>query len=112
MTQLGGRLPIVNDQHAYQYSTYPFSEQLKYGNVSVFKLDNKNAGQNGDTVYLKHFDKDNLMVCSPIKRERENTGRVKLMKGNQYVIVCSTEKSKAKGKFYLSVYFNQALRDV
>lgn len=28
------------------------------------------------------------------------------------MIVCSTEKPKKRGKFFLSVYFNQALRDV
>jgi hypothetical protein len=29
-----------------------------------------------------------------------------------YIIVCSTELQGKKGDFYLSVYFNQALRDV
>lgn len=28
------------------------------------------------------------------------------------MLVCSTEKPKQKGQFYLSVYFNQRLRDV
>ena len=49
---------------------------------------------------------------SPIKQERENTGRFTLKKGEQYIIVCATENSKKRGKFYLSVYFNKALRDV
>ena len=49
---------------------------------------------------------------SPIKRERENVGRVKLKAGESYVIVCATEKKNKKGVFYLSVYFNQRLRDV
>tara|TARA_B100000780_G_C20657362_1_gene261758 strand:+ start:195 stop:431 length:237 start_codon:yes stop_codon:yes gene_type:complete len=44
MQQTGGRLPLLNETNSYQYSTYPFPEQLKYGNVSVFRLDNKNAG--------------------------------------------------------------------
>lgn len=61
---------------------------------------------------MKHFDKDNLIYCSPIKKERENTGRCVLKKGHSYVIVCATEKQKRKAQFYLSVYFNQALRDV
>jgi hypothetical protein len=26
LTQIGGRLPLVNDQQAYQYSEYPFSD--------------------------------------------------------------------------------------
>lgn len=46
------------------------------------------------------------MYCSPIKCERENTGRCLLKKGFSYIIVCSVEKPKKKGQFYLSVYFN------
>ena len=51
---------------------------------------------------------------SPIKRERENSGRCVLKAGEDkaYVIVCTTELEGKKGDFYLSVYFNQALRDV
>jgi len=49
---------------------------------------------------------------SPIKRERENSGRCKLEAGSSYVIVCSTEMAGKTGDFYLSVYFNQALRDM
>lgn len=115
MQQTGGRLPLVSDKEGYplyQYSTYPFSEQLKYGNATVFRLDNKNAGSHRGSLYLKTFDKDNLVVCTPVKRERDNTGRCLLKKGFQYVIVCAPERPKAKGKFFLSVYFNQRLRDV
>lgn len=78
----------------------------------MFRLDNKNAGSNRGSLFLKTFDKDNLVVCTPVRRERENTGRCLLKKGFQYVIVCSAEKPKAKGKFFLSVYFDQRLRDV
>ena len=53
-----------------------------------------------------------MVFCSPIKRERENTGRVQLLAGQSYVIVCSTEFPKKTGKFFLSVYFDQRLRDV
>ena len=49
---------------------------------------------------------------SPIKRERENSGRCKLAAGEAYVIVCATEKKNKRGKFFLSVYFDQQLRDV
>ena len=106
---------MINEQTgAYMYSEYPYQDQLKYANVSIFRLDQKNAGQNQykNCPYLKYFDKESLVFCSPIKQERENTGRALLKKGEQYVIVCATEKPKKKGKFYLSVYFNQALRDV
>ena len=106
MQQTGGRLPLVSENNEYKYSVYPFQEQLYYGNVSVFKLDNNNLDYHDGSLYLKSFDKDNLVVCTPLKRERENTGRCKLKKGCMYILVCSTEKPKQKGEFYLSVYFN------
>lgn len=53
-----------------------------------------------------------MIFCSPIKRERENSGRITLKKGKRYVIVCSTEKAGKRGEFFLSVYFNQRLRDM
>ena len=49
---------------------------------------------------------------TPIKKEKENSGRIKLKAGNVYVIVPSLEIAGGKGDFYLSVYFNQAMRDV
>jgi hypothetical protein len=49
---------------------------------------------------------------SPIKRERENSGRCKLEAGCSYVIVCSCELAGTLGDFFLSIYFNQALRDM
>ena len=49
---------------------------------------------------------------SPIKRERENPGRIKLEKGEAYVLVCATERKAKRGKFFLSIYFDQRLRDV
>lgn len=49
---------------------------------------------------------------SPIKRERENSGRVNLEAGCSYAVVCSTELPGKTGEFFLSFYFNQALRDV
>ena len=58
------------------------------------------------------FDAKALKFMSPIKRERENSGRVILEAGSTYAIVCSTELAGKTGEFFLSVYFNQALRDV
>lgn len=49
---------------------------------------------------------------TPIKRERENSGRCALKAGETYVLVPSTEIKGKKGVFYLSCYFNQRLRDV
>jgi hypothetical protein len=43
---------------------------------------------------------------TPIKKEKENSGRIKLKAGNVYVIVPSLEIAGGKGDFYLSVYFN------
>ena len=43
---------------------------------------------------------------TPVKQERENSGRVKLQGGQRYIIVPSTEITGRKGQFYLSVYFN------
>ena len=58
------------------------------------------------------FDKNSITYLSPIKRERENSGRCDLKGGETYVIVCSTEKKGITGEFYLSIYLNQFLRDV
>ena len=49
---------------------------------------------------------------TPLKRERENSGRCQLKAGKSYVIVPSTEMAGKKGVFHLSAYFNQRLRDV
>jgi len=108
MTQVGGRLPIDG-----QYSEYPFPDQLRYAAVACFEIkEGQNAMKAQNGTCLGFFDKERLVYLSPIKRERENSGRCTLKGGKQYVIVCSTEMPKVKGRFFLSVYFNQALRDV
>jgi hypothetical protein len=61
---------------------------------------------------LEAFDKQSINYLSPIKRERENSGRTDLKGGESYVIVASTEMNGVEGKFHLSLYFNQLLRDV
>jgi hypothetical protein len=101
LQQHGGRLPLKG-----QYYEYPFAETLVYANVAVFKLKNKNV------KYLEAFDKESITYLSPIKRERENSGRCDLKAGQAYVIVCSTEIQGIKGEFHLSLYFDQFLRDV
>lgn len=53
-----------------------------------------------------------MTFMSPIKRERENTGRIHLDAKSTYVVVCSTELPAKTGEFFLSLYFDQALRDV
>ena len=78
---------------------------INYTSVAVFKL------PSGDS-YLKSFDKDLLVYMSPIKREKENSGRCTLKAGQTYIIVPTTEIPGKKGQFYLSIYFNQLLRDM
>jgi hypothetical protein len=94
MTQTGGRLPKDG-----QYLEYPFAETLHYAAAGVFKL---NQGQ----AYLPSFDAKALQLMTPVKRERENSGRLTLEAGCSYVVVCSTELAGSTGEFFLSVYFN------
>lgn len=101
MTQTGGRLPVAPGE----YSTYPFQEQLNYAAVAIFECP---PGKQ----LLDNFDASALKLMSPIKRERENSGRCKLEAEKGYVIVCSTELEDKRGDFFLSVYYNQNLRDV
>lgn len=95
LTQVGGRLP----QAPGEYHSYPFVETLLYANAAVFELA---PGQS----HLSSFDKDALVLMTPVKRERENSGRCSLKAGKAYVIVPSTELPGKKGVFYLSAYFN------
>jgi hypothetical protein len=61
---------------------------------------------------LSAFDKEKLKFLTPIKLERENAGRCKLQKNKRYVIVPSLERAGARNEFYLSIYFDQPLRNV
>ena len=99
MTQTGGRLPVNG-----KYFDYPFVETMNYACVAVFRLP---YGEK----YLKKFDKNQLAFLSPIKRERENTGRLQLKGGESYIIVCSPELQGTLGKVYLSLYTDQPMRD-
>jgi hypothetical protein len=51
-------------------------------------------------------------MLTPIKRERENSGRCKLKGGEAYVIVPATELPGKEGDVYMSIYVDQPLRDV
>ena len=105
MTQTGGRLPIIEDDGSKTYYKYPFQETLKYACAAVFRLP---FGQR----YLTEFDKERIVYLSPIKRERENSGRCKLKGGETYIIVPSTEIAGVTGTVYLSIYLSLAMRDV
>lgn len=115
MTQTGGRLPRAPGE----YYDYPFIETLHYGCVAVFKLQRSLIGELNEPgqpkgIYLKSFTKDpnSLVFMSPIKRERENSGRIKLKAGEQYIVVCTAENPGTRSSFHLSCYFDQRLRDV
>lgn len=100
LCQTGGRLPTTGEYH-----DYPFPETLHYANAAIFRLA---PGQE----YLESFDKEALKLMTPIKRERENSGRCNLKGGETYVLIPSAEIQGKKGVFYLSAYFNKRLRDV
>jgi len=56
--------------------------------------------------YLKAFDKNAKVYISPIKRERENSGRVSLKGGESYVIIPSCEMQGVIGEVFVSIYIN------
>ncbi len=103
LTQTGGRLPIDG-----QYFEYPFKETLRNTCCAVFELPEGSTEES----YLEAFDKDKLKLLTPIKLEKENSGRCNLEAGHTYVIVPSLEIKGGRGDFFLSVYFNQQNRDV
>ena len=75
---------------------------MRNTNVGLFEL----PEGSGEESYLESFDKDRLRLLTPIKLEKENSGRTNLLAGHTYVIVCSLEIKGGRGDFFLSVYFN------
>jgi hypothetical protein len=61
---------------------------------------------------LAKFEKDQVVYISPVKRERENAGRLKLKAGQAYVLIPSCDAPETVGEVYLSVYVDCPLRDV
>jgi hypothetical protein len=108
LQQPGGRLPEIRDSRdRKKYYEYPFAETLNYATVLIFRLPS-----NYNKRYIEKFEKKDLVYVSPIKRERENTGRVSLKEGETYIVVPATEKPGKLGEFFLSIYVNQSMRDV
>ena len=103
MSQTGGRLP-QKSMGKNEYHKYPFVETLNYACLAVFKVEPHDK-------YLKHFDRQKLVYLSPVKRERENSGRVKLQGGQTYVMVPSCEVAGTLGDVFINIYINQPLRD-
>lgn len=90
---------------AGQYFEYPFAETLSYGCAILFKLPY-------GARHLKEFDKNSIIYCTPIRRERENSGRCKLLGGETYVIVASPELAGTLGDVYLSIYLSLSLQEI
>jgi hypothetical protein len=61
----------------------------------------------GEEGYLETFNKEQLRLMTPIKIEKENSGRTNLKAGKTYVIIPSLEIKGGKGDFFVNVYFNQ-----
>jgi Calpain large subunit, domain III. len=93
LQQTGGRLPKVKRK----YSTYPFAETMEYACAAVFHLE---YGKR----HLDQFDRNRMTLLTPVKRERENSGRCLLKGGETYVIVPATELPNKHGEFFLSIY--------
>lgn len=98
MSQTGGRLPLKKNGKNIYYK-YPFAETLNYACLAIFRVDPGDA-------YLKAFDKNRMVFLSPVKRERENSGRVKLKGGETYIAVPSCEVAGTLGDVFLNVYLD------
>lgn len=94
VSQTGGRL--AQDGVYYKY---PFKETLNFTNVAVFQL-------NKDEQFLSQFEKNKIKFVSPVKRERENAGRLKLEANKTYVIVPSCETPETVGEIFVSIYID------
>ena len=57
-----------------QYFEYPFKETLRNTCAAVFELPEGSTEES----YLESFDKDKLKLLTPIKLEKENSGRTNL----------------------------------
>lgn len=58
------------------------------------------------------FDKKASKFISPVKRERENAGRMTLEANQAYVIIPSCETPGTEGEVFMSIYVNVPLRDI
>ena len=61
---------------------------------------------------VEKFVMNRIRAKSIIKEAREVSVRCDMLAGKQYVIVVSTQSTEEVGKFYLSLYFDQKMRDV
>lgn len=98
MSQTGGRLPLKN-KGKLQYYKYPFAETLNYACLAIFKVEPEDE-------YLKMFDKQRLAYLSPVKRERENSGRIRLTGGQTYIAVPSCEVAGTLGDVFINIYID------
>ena len=54
--------------------------------------------------HLEQFDRNRMTLLTPVKRERENSGRCHLKGGETYVIIPATELPNKQGEFFVSIY--------
>lgn len=102
MSQTGGRLPVKKGDGSIKYYDYPFKETLRYACLAVFKV------QPGEW-YLKKFDLKNLVYLSPVKREKDNSGRIYLEGGQWYIMVPSCEMECSRNivhDMFMNIYIN------
>ena len=100
ISQTRGRLPLDG-----KYYNYPYKDILNFANVTVFNLPS-------NIDFLTKFDRKSIAFMSPVRRERENGGRLSLKANQSYVIIPSCETPGTTGEVYLSIYINCNLRDV
>mmetsp|Transcript_40465 Transcript_40465/g.38962 ORF Transcript_40465/g.38962 Transcript_40465/m.38962 type:complete len:151 (+) Transcript_40465:1625-2077(+) len=88
------------------YYTYPYEEVINPICIMVYELE---PGKDR----CEKFEKTQIKFMSIIRESREVAIRCPLIEGGKkYVIVPSCKEEDQEGKFYLSLYFNQRLRQV
>lgn len=93
---------VFESDKGYKFDKYPFKNRLVSAQLSIFKLPKK---QKED--YLLKYDKNQAIHFGKIMQTADNSARVKLEKGERYVIVPSPkEPTKKDEEFYLSLYFS------
>lgn len=104
LAQIDGRARQKDATGKYFYHKYPFAEVIAPICFMVYELE-------PNKTKVDKFVKDRIKVISIIRESREVAARAELEAGKSYVIVVSTKGKEDYGKFFLSIYFNQKLRD-
>ena len=93
---------IYNSDKGYMFDKYPFVNRLVSAQLSIFKLP---SGQAEDQLLA--YNKKQTIFFGKIMQTSDNSCRVKLQKGERYVIVPAPKQPTTKREeFYLSLYFS------